>query len=78
LRRGLANASMNLNFCVKWLRQIASGGSNSGLRIRSTSLPCAQDGVCDCGVKSAFERGRLCIPGTAAREMSMRPEAKSG
>src|SRR5260370_1166874 len=24
--RELANASMNLNFCVKWLRQIASGG----------------------------------------------------
>src|SRR6266566_4818884 len=25
-RKGPANASMNLNFCVKWLRQTASGG----------------------------------------------------
>jgi hypothetical protein len=29
-------------------------------------------------VKSAFERGRLCIPRSAAQETSMRTEAKSG
>jgi hypothetical protein len=42
---------MNLNFCVKWLRQIASGGNiNVGLRIF------------DCGLKAAISRGGLRNP----------------
>jgi hypothetical protein len=42
---------MNLNFCVKWLRQIASGGNiNGGLRIF------------DCGLKAAISRDGLRNP----------------
>ena len=52
--RGLANASMNLNFCVRWPRQIASGDNiNCGLRIF------------DCGLKAAISRGGLHNPQSA-------------
>ena len=38
-RKGLANASMNLNSCVKWPRQTASGGrKNCGWPISDCGL----------------------------------------
>src|SRR6266700_3352416 len=56
-RKGLANASMNLNFCVKWHRQTASGGSAFRFSIGDCRFKLT---IRRCGLRNSTFENRKC------------------